>query len=155
MIALRFVFLKYQGWQHRAELAKEVAGLEKPRIIVAAVILLSIWISSASYAQQKTIKDGVYTDAQVAAGKSSYETSCKGCHDLKFYRDIWPAWEEKALLNFWYTIMAEMPADNPGSLFDEEYTNVVANILSEMGFPSGDTELELADDMDEIKIVMP
>jgi hypothetical protein len=34
-----------------------------------------------------------------------------------------------------------MPEDNPGSLTDEEYVDVIAYMLSVSGMPSGDAEL--------------
>jgi|TARA_B100002003_G_C14104409_1_gene531206 mono/diheme cytochrome c family protein len=129
--------------------------LKNSKSVFALALILPIWFVSTSYAQTKTIKDGVYTEAQLAAGQNAYEANCNACHDIKFYRDIWKGWIDKPLLNFWYIIVAEMPADNPGSLLDTEYTNIVANILSEMGFPSGESVLDPNDGMDEINIVAP
>jgi|TARA_B100000315_G_C14434503_1_gene521740 hypothetical protein len=123
--------------------------------VFAVALILLIWFVSTSYAQTKTIKDGVFTEAQVEAGQNAYEANCNVCHNIKFYRDIWKGWIDKPLLNFWYTIVAEMPADNPGSLLDAEYTYIVANILSEMGFPSGDTVLDPNNGMGQINIVSP
>ncbi len=125
------------------------------RVVLPVSLFLAILFVSPSFAQGRTIKDGVFTDAQVAAGQDVYESNCKVCHDLKFYRDTWKGWVDKPLLNFWYMIVAEMPSDNPGSLLDAEYTNIVANVLSEMGFPSGDTTLDPNNGMDEIIIVAP
>ena len=132
--------------------------MKRTEIVLVLTVFLSICFTtfaSASYAQQRTLLDGVYTDAQVTAGEDVYESSCNACHDLKFYRAMWKVWVDKPLMNFWYTIVAEMPSDNPGSLMDTEYTNILANILSEMGFPSGDTELDPNKGMDQITIVMP
>ena len=128
---------------------------ERLKLVFALTLLSSILIGSASYAQQRTVKDGVFTDAQVAAGQVAYDTNCEACHDIKFYGDIWEYWQEKPLLDFWFTIVAEMPSDNPGSLLDEEYTDIVAYILSERGYPSGDTVLDRYNGMDNISIVSP
>ncbi len=129
--------------------------LKSSQSVFTAALLLSILFSPASYAQQKTVKDGVFTETQVAQGQNVFDTNCSACHDMKFYRDIWFAWEDKPLLNFWYSIVAEMPSDNPGSLLDAEYTDVIAYILSEMGFPAGDTALDPNNGMDKINIVSP
>ena len=112
-------------------------------------------IGSASYAQQRTVKDGVFTDTQAAAGKAAYDANCGTCHDMKFYGDIWDYWQNKPLLDFWFTIVAEMPSENPGSLLDSEYTDIVAYILSERGYPSGDAALDRRNGMDNITIVSP
>ncbi|MDA1372463.1 MAG: cytochrome c [Proteobacteria bacterium] len=124
-------------------------------VVLPVTLFLTILFVSPSYSQGKTIKDGVFTIEQVAAGQGVYETNCKVCHDLKFYRDTWKGWIDKPLLNFYYMIVAEMPADNPGSLLDAEYTNIVANVLLEMGFPAGESNLDPNDGMDEIIIVAP
>ena len=51
--------------------------------------------------------------------------------------------------------MGTMPADNPGSLMLEEYTDVIAYILSENGFPTGDNELDPDNGMEQISILPP
>ena len=43
----------------------------------------------------------------------------------------------------------------PGSLMLEEYTDVIAYILSENGFPAGDAKLDPDNGMDAIKVVTP
>jgi len=49
--------------------------------------------------------------------------------------------------------MGTMPADNPGSLMLEEYTDVIAYILSENGFPAGEVMLDPDNGMENINIV--
>ena len=71
---------------------------------------------------------------------------------MNFYRDIWFAWEERPLMNFWYILVSEMPSDNPGSLSDDEYTNIVAYILSDLGFPAGGIPLDPSNEMEGITI---
>jgi len=129
--------------------------LEKYRKVLAITLLLFYWAGSPSYAQQKTIQDGVFTEAQVSAGQMANNAGCKACHDTKFYRDIWKGWIDKPLMNFWNFIVAEMPSDNPGSLLDQEYTDVIAYILWDLGFPSGETALDPMNGMDKINIVSP
>ncbi|MEZ5488802.1 MAG: cytochrome c [Gammaproteobacteria bacterium] len=120
------------------------------------VLLVPLFLSGpAAYGQQKTVKDGIFTAEQVAAGQVVYDESCGTCHDMKFYADIWEYWQDKPLLDFWFTIVAEMPAENPGVLRDSEYTDIVAYILSNRGYPSGDTPLDRNNGMDSISIVAP
>jgi hypothetical protein len=45
-----------------------------------------------------------------------------------------------------------MPSDNPGSLFDQEYTDIIAYILSDIGYPSGEDVLETGNGMEGISI---
>lgn len=110
-------------------------------VVSSLVLLLSLVAGQAALAQDKTVNDGVFTAAQVDAGQLVYDSSCKTCHDMRFYRDTLKSWNNQPLLYLWETIMGTMPADNPGSLMLSEYTDVVAYILSENGFPAGDAKL--------------
>jgi hypothetical protein len=121
--------------------------------VVVVSLLAFYWLGSPSYAQQKTIQDGVFTEAQISTGKIAYDTGCLVCHNTKFFTDIWSGWQDRTLMNFWNFIVAEMPSDNPGSLLDQEYTDAIAYILWDLGFPSGETALDPLSGMDEIIIV--
>ena len=74
---------------------------------------------------------------------------------MRFYRDTLRSWNNQPLLYLWESILGTMPADNPGSLMLDEYTNVVAYILSEQGFPTGDTAMDPDNGMEDIKILAP
>lgn len=115
-------------------------------------LILACGLSPQLNAQQATTSDGVFTLDQVNAGEAAYKAGCSACHDMKFYRDIWSYWENKPLEGFWFRIVAEMPSDNPGSLLDEEYTNIVAYILSDLGYPAGESVLDPDNGMSEIVI---
>ncbi len=110
---------------------------------------------TASAPAQLTVRDGVFSQAQVDAGALVYENSCKNCHDMRFYNTTLRAWENRPVLDFWYSIIGQMPADNPGSLTDNEYTDVIAYILSESGFPAGNRTMDPNNGMDRINIVSP
>lgn len=121
--------------------------------IVLALMVLAL--SQAGVAQDKTVKDGVFTAAQVETGKLVYDSSCKTCHDMRFYRDILKSYNNQPVLWLWEAMLGTMPADNPGSLMLDEYTDVIAYILSENGFPAGDAKLDPDNGMDVIKVVSP
>lgn len=110
-------------------------------------------ISFYSHAQQRTLNDGVYTEAQAAAGQQVYEDNCVGCHNERFYRQAWRKWENRTAEQFLNYIVGEMPQDNPGFLSDGEYTEVSAYIFSLLDFPAGDTPLDLYNGADQILIV--
>ena len=130
-------------------------GFEMRNSLKFAVFVVCLFGAQWLLAQQKTVKDGVFTQAQVDAGKPVYESVCRTCHDQRFYRDSLRSWNNQPLLWFWESILGTMPADNPGSLMYEEYTDVVAYILAEQGFPTGETPLDPDNGMDEIHIVQP
>ena len=125
------------------------------RTAVSGGLLIGLLISQAGIAQEKTVKDGVFTEAQVTSGQIVYDSQCKTCHNMQFYRDTLRSWNNQPLLYLWESIMGTMPADNPGSLTFEEYTDVIAYILSENGFPTGDTELDPDNGMEQINILTP
>ena len=125
------------------------------RAAVSGGLLIGLLISQAGIAQEKTVKDGVFTEAQVTSGQIVYDSQCKTCHNMQFYRDTLRSWNNQPLLYLWESIMGTMPADNPGSLMFEEYTDVIAYILSENGFPTGDTELDPDNGMEQINILTP
>ena len=122
------------------------------KIILA---LTSLALSQIGMAQDKTVNDGVFTAAQAEHGKGVYDNSCKTCHDMRFYRDILKSYNDQPVLWLWESILGTMPADNPGSLMLDEYTDVIAYILSENGFPAGDSKLDPDNGMDAIKVLSP
>ena len=124
-------------------------------LAASTAVLAFAACQNAAVAQTKTVKDGVFTAAQVASGEMVYNSTCKTCHDMRFYRDILRSWNNQPLLYLWETVMGTMPADNPGSLMFQEYTDVLAYILSEQGFPTGEATLDPDNGMDSINIVSP
>ena len=125
------------------------------RIAVSSFLLICLLGGQNVFAQDKTVKDGVFTEAQVASGQIVYDSQCKTSHNMQFYRDTLRSWNNQPLLWLWESIMGTMPADNPGSLMLEEYTDVIAYILSENGFPTGDNELDPDNGMEQISILPP
>lgn len=118
-------------------------------------MLIGLFVAQPGLSQDKTVNDGVFTESQVSSGQAVYDSQCKTCHNMRFYRDTLRSWSNQPLLYLWENIMGTMPADNPGSLMFEEYTDVIAYILSENGFPAGDATLDPDNGMDAIKILAP
>lgn len=125
------------------------------KIATSLLLLVAMVAGQQSLAQDKTVEDGVFTEEQVAAGQMVYDAQCKTCHNMRFYRDTLRSWNNQPLLYLWEAVMGTMPADNPGSLMYEEYTEVIAYILHEQGFPTGDTKLDPDNGMDQISIKSP
>ena len=131
--------------------------MKKPVMQILGLVTVagSLLLSTGALAQNKTLNDGVYTEAQAKAGETVYESNCRTCHDMNFYQNTLRAWNSQPLIYLWETIMGTMPQDNPGSLMFEEYTDVLAYILSESEFPAGDVPLNHNEGMDQISIVPP
>ena len=129
---------------------KQVVGVVKSLLMAGMVTF-----SAGVMAQELTIRDGVFSAEQAKTGEAVYESTCKNCHDMKFYQTTLRGWVGNPLLYLWELMLGTMPADNPGSLLPDEYTNVLAYILSENGFPAGDAVLDPDHGMDKISIVAP
>ena len=132
---------------------KEFLRIKSKHKSVLAVVIVTIAMCSIATAQQQSINDGVYTETQASAGQVIYEENCKSCHDMRFYENSLISWRDMTLLDYWYSMLGNMPADNPGSLLDSEYLDVIAYILSENDFPAGETALEPSNRLGKIKIV--
>ena len=108
-------------------------------------------------ADMRTIWDGVYTQAQAQYGQQVYGAPCGLCHGRRlngapddsdmvpgpplarhnFLRD----WNGRSLgMLFTYT-MSTMPQSNPGFMPPEDYSAIIAHMLSTSGAPAGDEEL--------------
>ncbi len=120
-----------------------------------AVLLVGMGTTSAPAAQTpatgQTVADGVYTEAQAARGKETYEQNCSFCHlsDLTG-EGFAPALVEDTFTQRWtdgnlgelYTIVkATMPQDKPDSLTEVQYAGIVAYILKVNKYPAGQQEL--------------
>src|SRR5438045_9611417 len=77
---------------------------------------------------------GSYTAAQAAAGRTTYQAQCAGCHlpDLKGSGDAAPlagsefmsAWGRRTPRELMSFMQLTMPPTRPGALSVEEYTNI-------------------------------
>lgn len=94
--------------------------------------------------------DGVYTEAQAARGKATYQTYCMECHEEDLHGGrgrplagpvFWRDWGEDNLDGIFNLMRVAMPRDNPASLTDNQYVDVVSYILQVNGLPSGPEEL--------------
>jgi mono/diheme cytochrome c family protein len=95
-------------------------------------------------APTRTTNSGVYTAAQAERGKKIFEAKCTTCHDTaRFTGDVFlDAWDGKPLKDVWDIASGTMPEDNPGSLPQQEYGDIIAFFLSLNQFPTGETELK-------------
>lgn len=124
----------------------------KPGIRLA-LVALGVALSAAAMADPRTTNDGVYTEEQAETGEALYEANCLTCHDKKYFRPVFKAWNGQPLGLLFDLMAASMPQNNPGSLPDEEYVAILAYVLSQSRYPAGDTELTNGDrELDEIVI---
>jgi hypothetical protein len=115
----------------------------------ATLFLVTLLSAEAQFvsAQDKTADQGVYTSAQAARGATVFEAHCISCHreggtapvlvSERFTRTF----ADATLLSLFTTIQTTMPRNAPGSLTEQEYVDVVADLLKSNGYADGMVEL--------------
>ncbi len=121
--------------------------------LVAGALLASV--SALVHAQaSRTVRDGVFTNAQAARGQAIFGKQCASCHGdtLKgaqgppLVGDVFISnWSTQPLLGLANKIRNTMPADGPGVLTPQQSVDLVAHILKAGGFPASATELASTD----------
>jgi mono/diheme cytochrome c family protein len=115
-----------------------------------AVVALTLSASVSLRAQQRTVKDGVYTDAQATRGKEIFTMRCALCHGEMLEGAAGPPLagdvflgprDGQPLSDVFDKINATMPADAPGTLEPQQVADLVAFILQANKFAAGRTEL--------------
>jgi mono/diheme cytochrome c family protein len=94
--------------------------------------------------QKASVWDGVFTEAQAKRGGAVYPGPCGWCHGRRLNGapdDPDMRSTPRSLATLFEYIRATMPENNPGSLTDQEYIDVIAYMLSVSGMPAGDGEL--------------
>ena len=120
--------------------------------IAGMALIASCTLLRAAEAQAtRTVWNGVYTEAQAERGRTSYQQTCLSCHrdDLRGDSTA-PSLVGESFLFLWgdmevgelsARIQKVMPPERPGSLPAQTYTDIVAFILQQNGFPAGSSEL--------------
>jgi len=126
---------------------------------------LALWLVAVAAAQaQRTIAEGVYTDAQAARGQAIYEKQCAACHGATLAGGLAPplagagflrAWDARPLIDLVDKIQQTMPATSPGSLSRAEATDVAAHMLKVGGFKAGGSDLRSDDTLKAVALVAP
>ena len=92
----------------------------------------------------------LYTTAQANAGAGKYSDNCAQCHGAKLEGQAGPAlrgplfasvktgFSVGDILTF---MVVNMPATQPGSLSHDDYTDIMAFVLAQNGYPAGPTAL--------------
>jgi mono/diheme cytochrome c family protein len=111
---------------------------------LAASATIVAGVAASGQAPTKTTNSGVYTAAQAERGKKLFATSCTTCHEpSRFAGDAFhESWDGKVMKEIWDVASGTMPEDNPGSLKQQEYADILAYFLQLNEYPTGDAELQ-------------
>ncbi len=112
---------------------------------VAAVCALVLVVASAQ-TEPRTVRDGVFSAAQVKRGQRILKTICENCHEIEDFTGPGAYLEDHDGKPLWDTfdfIWSNMPDDDPSSLQPVEYAAVLAYLFSVYGLPTGDADLPI------------
>lgn len=130
------------------------------KLLIAArplsLLALSLLGATALMAQTpRTVWDGVFTAEQAAQGKVLFEAKCAMCHGVDLNgAEMAPALSGAGFISNWSgvsvaelatRIHTSMPANDPGSLTNQQVALAIAYILSFNQFPAGATALPAED----------
>jgi alcohol dehydrogenase (cytochrome c) len=114
-----------------------------------ALFPVTVFLSLASAALAQPA--GPFTPAQVDAGRQAYVQHCMMCHGAKLEgigeaqklvgKDFVDLWGHDTVKELFTSVKVEMPQNDPGSLSDEMYVNLVAFLLHANGAADGTTPL--------------
>jgi cytochrome c5 len=120
--------------------------------------VLSLFGASVALAAQggtPKIDAGIYASAQAERGNQVFQSTCTTCHnyDLTGNSGRGPAltgeeflanWEAETLDTLFAKVKNTMPRNNPASLTEDVYLDLVAYILQMNKFPAGASDLNVA-----------
>lgn len=112
--------------------------------ILATCILVLPEVGSAQAANGvRSTKQGVYSRDQWMRGRDVYAGLCAGCHPAITH--VGPmfttSWAGKKLSDLFGFLRERMPKNDPGSLSEQDYVDVMSYMLRLNGMPAGVDEL--------------
>ncbi|MEQ1869253.1 MAG: cytochrome c [Vicinamibacterales bacterium] len=126
----------------------------------AMVAMFATVVAVAQTPASRSTFSGVYTEEQAKRGQSVYVGECAFCHAQDLSGNESPAlvgegfssaWDGQTVGDLFDRVKTTMPQDSPGRLGLQEYTDLVAFLLSANGFPAGSKEL--GRDMAVLKLI--
>lgn len=114
--------------------------------LAAACILVAATGARAqqgSAAPERSTLQGVYSREQWMRGRDVYAGMCAACHPaVTHVGPVFTAsWAGKRLSDLFGFVKERMPKNDPGSLSEEDYVDVITYMLRLNGMPAGMEEL--------------
>lgn len=132
----------------------------KAKIAFAAIAgLVAFGLAGTRLVAQdsKSTNDGVFTKAQVDAGRAAYAQNCASCHgDALNGGEMAPAlaggefmanWSGLTVFDFFDRVRKTMPLGKEGSLSRDQVAVITAFVLNSNGFAPGNTALPTQDEL--------
>ena len=123
--------------------------MKKIIAVGTAVFMMSALYATVGAQAKKSVKEGVYTDAQAKRGEALYKEQCGACHgdDLQGSGPMPPLAGTDFVKNWknagdlFDKIHQSMPASAPGSLSEAQTADIIAYVFSVGKYPAGQAEL--------------
>jgi mono/diheme cytochrome c family protein len=127
------------------------------RLRVIFGVLAIMWVAGVSHSafgaeQNKTVWDGVFSEAQAKRGAEAYTASCAECHGKDLMGDGFaPAltgaefignWNELSVGDLFERIRISMPPSGPSAVSPAQKADIVAHLMNMNKWPVGEGELE-------------
>lgn len=128
-------------------------------IRTAGTVLVVLVVTAVTGIGQSA-KDKVYSAAQAKEGLTTYDRKCATCHDggtmgpELWGEDFLKGWNSKDVAALFARIKESMPQDDPGSLTEKEVLGLIAFILQQNGFPSGEKALPGSNELVGMKFAL-
>ena len=106
------------------------------------VSLLSTFSIASDSPEAVRFSDGIYNKAQAKSGKKLYKKHCLSCHEKGYFEPVFLAWQGESAGTLYEVMSAAMPESSPGSLSPDEYADIFAYVLKEIGYPSSTATLD-------------
>lgn len=113
---------------------------------------------AAAAATRPAAKPGPFTAAQATRGQQVFRMTCARCHTTAQYTGapFEAAWGKRRAYDLYDVLTNTMPQDDPGSLSDQQYIDVIAYILRLNGLTPGPAPLKSdAASLKAIRIEIP
>ena len=111
--------------------------------IILASCIVVLPASAGSQNGQRSTGQGVYSREQWLRGQDVYAGLCASCHPAVTH--VGPvftrSWAGKKLSDLFGFLRERMPKNDPGSLSEQEYVDVMSYMLRLNGMPAGADEL--------------
>jgi mono/diheme cytochrome c family protein len=132
--------------------------------LAAAAFIAAAATVTAQDKPARTVWDGVYTAMQAETGGKVYADNCAACHGAEMKGgpgapalsgpEFQFSWDKKTVGQLFDYAKMFMPPGQQGTLNDEQYTQIVAALLKDNGFPAADSPLPTTkEEMDGITIL--
>ncbi len=124
----------------------------KSRVIASAIMVLALIGAAFALQTTRSVRDGVYTQAQMKRGQAAFQENCAVCHGQDLSGgEIAPAlyggnfmsdWNGLTVGDLAERIRNSMPPDNPDKINQQQRVDIISLILSSNDFPEGQKDLD-------------